>query len=147
MFEFLYGEKMKFDWNTMDVSIRVDRDYKKLNLDKIAEKFGDRLNKEYMDWERTLDYLAFEYQTTSGYKFADCPVRDNNSKQHLENIFSKSDLRIEINMYIFLGIYKSLIRWNWGTNYFYKLDNLTLFKSWFNKGTKRNKEIERLSWT
>lgn len=139
MFEELYCEKLKFDWNSMDVMIKKGSKYEPLNLEVFNAK---EIEQSYVDWMRKLNYLALEYKSCIGPKFNDCPIDDSKYSNSL-SIYSKRELRVEINMYLFVGIYFGYIRWNWGEHFFFQTDHITLFKKWFEKGFYVNKIIQK----
>ena len=128
MFENLYCEKLRFNWNNMTVYIKVGGDYHPLNLD-IFECKG--LKDYYLDWEDKLNMLCVEYRDCRGPKFNDCPVNDS-LVEECHSLLNKKELRVEINMFIFVGIHFGYITWQWN-NYFQNIGAITLFKKWFNR--------------
>lgn len=131
MFEMLYSEKLKFNWYKMEVLIKDKDKYERLNLDNLRSL----ANKSYYeDWEKTIDELAYNYGCSSGYVYLDCPVSIDNCDT--DSLFTTKDSRIELNMYIFMGIYYGYMQWKWGDNYSHRLNKITLLRNWFMKGAK-----------
>ena len=139
MFENYYDSKLKFDWNKMEVSIKRNDEYKLLNLEEFK---SIELEKRYTNWKSTLDYLAMEYKSCQGPKFRDCPIDDSKSFKGI-SLYSKHHLRIEINLFIFIGIYFGYINIDWDNSFFYKTKQMILFKGWFIQGYYKNKKLEK----
>lgn len=127
MFESLYSEKLQFDWNTMVVYIKINGKYQPLDLDIFKCK---ELKEHYLNWEDKLNTLCVEYRNCQGPKFSDCPVNDSTEADY--SLFSKKELRVEINMFIFTGIHFGYLMWKWDS-YFKNIGYITLFKKWFNR--------------
>lgn len=131
MFETLYDEKFRFDWNNMKVLGKVGDKYTELDT-KCFDKFI--LECSYINWVEKVDELAALYSMSIGNSYKDCPVKIN--QDNLDPLFRTKETRIELNLYLFVGILNGYIKWEWEQHYFHKLNNIILYKKWFTKGGK-----------
>lgn len=134
MFECLYKDKLKFDWYNMRVLRKVGKEYTKLNLDDISDLVKKRY---YSDWVLYVDRLAGMYSVSSGNVYLDCPVKV--SIADTDSVLSTKETRTELNLYIFMGIYKGFMNWEWGHDHFHKLNNIILRRHWFDANIKEEK--------
>lgn len=137
MFECLKNRRIFFDWRSNTIYEKVNGNRIAVDYDKLIYEAGysiETISLKYSDWVNTVDILAYGYSVGLNRNAVDCPVV--NKISNLDKFIgfgSSEDSRIELCAYMFVGIHYGFMKWEWENKFFYKLNNLVLWKKWFNK--------------